>query len=406
MSTEQEDVITHNFKPEYVIDSFETLPTLFPGNHSENLLRGILAHGFEAPSTIQRQSIVPLASGVDCLIQAQSGRGKTASFVIGSALRVDPSIGKPQVIILEPVRELATQTFDVASSLLQFMGINIALHIGGVRKKEYKRSNPNCREFSEQVIIATPGRMLDLMSGRADMRPLIDKNSINTVVLDEADELLSMGFKDNIRDIVKQLDASLQVALFSATIPNDVLELTKCFMREASCQILIPEEKLTLDGIKQFYVDAQEEAYKEGALVEILQKLQIQQCVIFVNKKYTLDRLYDVLTEQSIKAVYIHGKMSHIEREESMLSFRAGEKVMVSTDLTARGIDVHQTSLVINYDIPDYETYIHRVGRTGRYGKKGVAITLTTDSSKTQLNDIIKRYNVAIDPLPGAMLGM
>merc|ERR1712241_1153782 len=237
-------------------------------------------------------------------------------------------------------------------------------------------------DAGQHIVVDTPGRVFDMIS-----RKVLRTNDIKQFVLDEADEMLSRGFKDQIYDVFRHLNQEIQVILLSATMPAEVLEVTTRFMRNP-ISILVKKEELTLEGIRQFYISVEREEWKLDTLCDLYETLTITQAVIFCNTR----RKVDWLTE----------KMDQKERDVIMREFRSGSsRVLITTDLLARGIDVQQVSLVINYDLPtNRENYIHRIGRGGRFGRKGVAINFVTDDDKRTLHDIEKFYNTRVDEMP------
>lgn len=358
----------------------------------EDILRGIYSYGFEVPSSIQQRAIKPLIDGKDLIAQAQSGTGKTATFTIGCLERVDMSIMKPQIIVLAPNRELAMQIFNVFKSLNDFYGVKGGLIMGGTDLKE------NFRMLDEglQYIVGTPGRVFDMLK-----RYAIVTDQIKTFVLDEADEMLSRGFKEQIYEIFQYLPKQSQICLFSATMPEMALELTTKFMNDP-LRILVDKENLTLEGIKQYYLGVEQENWKLATLYDLYEKLSISQSIIFVNSKRKADFLQTQLEENDYTVDCIHGDLTQKERNEIMTSFRNGNsRILITTDIIARGIDVQTVSIVINYDIPRYrEIYIHRIGRSGRFGRKGIAINFVTEREYNNLKDIQNFYQTEIVPLP------
>jgi len=359
-----------------------------------DLLRGIYGYGFEKPSSIQQRAIVPCIKGHDVIAQAQSGTGKTATFAISLLEQLDQKAHGVQSLVLAPTRELAQQIIKVVMALGDYMDWAKAhACIGGtnVRQEHSKlTSDP------PQVIVGTPGRVYDMMN-----RDAINPNTIRMFVLDEADEMLSRGFKDQIYDIFRLLPGDMQVVLLSATMPEEVLDVTKRFMRNP-ITILVKRDELTLEGIRQFYVNVEKEDWKLDTLCELYETLTITQAVIFVNTRRKVDWLTDRLRARDFIVSCMHGDMEQKERNVIMSEFRTGSsRVLITTDLLARGIDVQQVSLVINYDLPNQrETYIHRIGRSGRFGRKGVAINFVTNDDSRVLRDIEQYYQTRIEELP------
>ncbi|XP_008547801.1 eukaryotic initiation factor 4A-I [Microplitis demolitor] len=371
---------------EQVVESFDDM------NLKEELLRGIYAYGFEKPSAIQQRAIVPCVKGLDVIAQAQSGTGKTATFSISILQQIDTSLNECQALILAPTRELAQQIQKVVIALGDFMHAQCHACIGGTNVRE----DIHKLEQGVHVVVGTPGRVYDMISRRA-----LRTNNIKLFVLDEADEMLSRGFKDQIHDVFKLLPNEVQVILLSATMPADVLEVSKCFMRRP-ISILVKKEELTLEGIKQFYIFVEREDWKFETLCDLYDTLSITQAVIFCNTRRKVDWLTESMHNRDFTVSAMHGDMEQRDRDLIMRQFRTGSsRVLITTDLLARGIDVQQVSLVINYDLPsNRENYIHRIGRGGRFGRKGVAINFVTTDDKRTMSDIEQFYNTHIDEMP------
>lgn len=361
-------------------------------NLNDNLLRGIYGYGFENPSAIQTKAIPVLLSGKDIIAQASSGSGKTATFVIGSLNNIDHNNPKCQVIIVSPTRELAIQSHNVVNYLSKYLKTKTALCIGGTNIRE---SLPQLK--NAQIIIATPGRLINMLDKQE-----IDASAVKLLIVDEADEMLSQGFMWQLRDLITDfIPDSSQIALFSATFPEELKELTTKFMNEPM-EIYVKKEQLTLNGIRQFYVDVVLEEHKFSTLCDLYQSLTITQAIIYSHSKVRVQTLHEKLNAQNFPCSMIHSDLTQQERTEVMRSFRSGNtRILISTDLLARGIDVQQVSLVINYDLPrNKECYIHRIGRSGRFGRKGVAINLVTRDDARYLRDIEKFYETNIEELP------
>jgi len=380
--------------PDGVIDSnWEEICENFDDmNLKEELLRGIYAYGFEKPSAIQQRAIVPCIKGMDVIAQAQSGTGKTATFSIAILEKIDTSLRETQALILAPTRELAQQIQKVVMSLGDYMGAQCHACIGGTSVKEDMRK----LDHGQHIVVGTPGRVFDMIS-----RKVLRTADIKQFVLDEADEMLSRGFKDQIYDVFRHLNQEIQVILLSATMPAEVLEVTTRFMREP-VRILVKKEELTLEGIRQFYISVEREEWKLDTLCDLYETLTITQAVIFCNTRRKVDWLTEKMHQRDFTVSAMHGDMDQKERDVIMREFRSGSsRVLITTDLLARGIDVQQVSLVINYDLPtNRENYIHRIGRGGRFGRKGVAVNFVTDEDKRTLHDIEKFYNTRVDEMP------
>jgi len=359
---------------------------------SENLLRGIYAYGFEKPSAIQQRAILPCIRGHDVIAQAQSGTGKTATFSISILQKIDIKLNETQALVLAPTRELAQQIQKVVVALGDYMGANCHACIGGTDiKTDLAKLDSGCH-----VVVGTPGRVFDMIK-----RGALRTRNIKMFVLDEADEMLSRGFKDQIYDIFKTLLTEVQVVLLSATMPAEVLDVTTNFMRDP-VQILVKKEELTLEGIRQFYVNVDMEDWKLDTLCDLYETLTITQAVIFCNTRRKVDWLTEKMTERDFTVSAMHGDMDQKERDVIMREFRTGSsRVLITTDLLARGIDVQQVSLVINYDLPtNRENYIHRIGRGGRFGRKGVAINFMTSEDTRTMKDIEQFYNTEVEEMP------
>jgi len=358
----------------------------------ENLLRGVYAYGFEKPSIIQHKAVPILMTGKDVIAQAQSGTGKTGAFSIGSLNNVDEDLKETQIIILSPTRELADQSFKVITELSSYTKITSCKVIGGTRVQDCigdLRKAP-------QVIVGTPGRIIDML-----LKKHIFTQHIKTFIIDEADEMLSQGFQEMIHNIFNFIPKTTQVGLFSATFPEELIELSEKFM-DTPVKILVNKEALTLEGISQYYINVKNHNWKYDVLTDIYNTINITQCIIYINSKNRLSEIHTQLNSDNFPVGMIHGGMSTYDRELVMNQFRQGDiRILLSTDLLSRGIDIQQLSLVINYDLPiQKETYIHRIGRSGRYGRKGVAINLVTDRDIQDIQNIQSFYNTEIKVMP------
>lgn len=363
----------------------------------ETILRGIYGMGYEQPSTIQQRAIVPVFNGHDCICQSQSGTGKTAAFSTGVLERIDLSIRDPQAIVLSPTRELAKQTHSVLSSIASYMeGIKVHLLIGG-RGQPSNRTHAQMLGEGVHVVVGTPGRVLQMVADLGALRV----NALKMLVLDEADEMLSMGFQDQIYDLAKHLPEDVQMCLFSATMPEEALELTRKFMRNP-VKILVKREDVTLLGIEQFFINVEREEYKVGTLMDLYEQLTITQAVIFCNMKRKCDWIAEKLTENDFTVSVLHGEMDQQDRDLVAREFRSGtSRVLITTDVLARGFDCQQVNLVINYDLPrNRENYIHRIGRSGRFGRKGVAINFVTAADLRTMRDIESYYHTMWTEMP------
>jgi len=383
-----ENLMKQEFESNYeeVIDNFDNLSL------QEDLLRGIYAYGFEKPSAIQQRAIMPLVKGHDIIAQAQSGTGKTATFTIGILQRLDFSTPDCQALILAPTRELAQQIQKVVVALGDYLTAKCHACIGGTRVSDDIGKLRN----GVHIVVGTPGRVYDMLC-RNVLRP----DRIKLFILDEADEMLSRGFKDQIYDIFQLLPSRVQVGLFSATMPQEALEITERFMRDP-VRILVKRDELTLEGIKQFYISVDREDWKFDTLCDLYDTLNITQAVIFCNTRRKVDFLTDKMRSKEFTVSSTHGDVGQKERDIILNEFRTGSsRVLITTDLLARGIDVQQVSLVINYDLPrNLENYIHRIGRSGRFGRKGVAINFVTHEDLRSLRELEQFYNTQIEEMP------
>ena len=371
------------------IEKFEDLEI------DESIIRGVFSYGFEKPSPIQKKAILPFLSGRDVIAQAQSGTGKTATFTLGVLGRINVSENKTQALVLAHTRELALQINNVFRQIGSYMDIVFNLCIKGVPVGDNIAAL--CKKPRKpHIVIGTPGRVLDMINKRA-----LQVQTLKMVVIDEADEMLSVGFVDQIYNIMRVMPKDTQVGLFSATMPTGFFDITSKFMNNP-VKILVKADQLTLEGIKQFYIDVQKNSYKFETLCDLYSLLTISQSMIYCNNKKVVDDLTYRMKEANFSVSYIHGNMTPQEREETMSAFRSGKtRVLISTDLLSRGIDVQQVSIVINYDVPsNIESYLHRIGRSGRFGRKGVAINFATHYDVEKIKKIEAYYETHIEEMP------
>ena len=368
------------------INSFDEL------NIPDKLLRGIYSHGFEIPSAIQQKAIKPILNNKDLIAQSQSGTGKTATFLIGAMAKINLEINQPQVIVICPNRELASQINYNFESLNTFLKIKGALIMGGTAVED----NFKLLDSGAQFIIGTPGRIYDMMK-----RYVLKTNKLNTFIMDEADEMLSKGFKEQVYEIFQFIPNNCSTCIFSATMPEEALEITDKFMNNP-LKLLVKQEMVTLEGIKQFYLGVEQENWKVATLYDLYERLKIRQTIIFVNSKRKADFLKEQLENEHFIVSIIHANMTQTQRDKTMKSFRTGSsRILIATDVISRGIDIQQVQVVINFDIPrNVETYIHRIGRSGRYGRKGIAINFVTEQEFEKLDKIQTFYSTEIQPLP------
>jgi len=354
-----------------------------------DLLRGIYAYGFEKPSDIQSLACVHMINGRDILAQAQSGTGKTGAFTIGALARIDPKLST-QVIILSPTRELALQTTEVVVNLSTMMNLHIKTLIGGAYVDIYElKNNP------PHIIVGTPGRINEMIYKKA-----ISVTSVKMVILDEADELFSFGFKEQILDILTKF-TDAQIAFFSATIPENILSTVLSFLKDP-IQIKVTPEKLVLDGISQYYVPINDDKQKFLTLKDLFGRFTLYQTIIYCNSVERVVELYNAMKTEGYPVCCIHSNMEKHERTDTYNEFKSGRfRVLISSNVTARGIDIQQVSIVINFDLPkDPHIYLHRIGRSGRWGRKGIGINFITKYDINTIKTIESHYNIDIEELP------
>jgi translation initiation factor 4A len=361
---------------------------------NEDLSRGIYRFGFEKPTPIQEKAIPPIIEGRDIVAQGQSGTGKTGSFTIGALQKVDISSKTTQVLIIAPTFELVKQISSVVSALSSAMdGLVVKTLVGGTSVSD---DNADLRNNCPHVVVGTAGRVYDMIRRRSLLT-----DSIKIFVLDEADEMLSKGFKEQMYDIFKYLNDNVQVALFSATMPDEILTLSDKFLRDP-VKIVMKTEELTLDCIQQYYVALNDDNSKYESLKDLFSFLQVSQCIIYVSTVKRVEDLYRTMISDGFPVCCIHSAMDKAERDKSLQSFRKGTfRVLISSGITARGIDVQQVSTVINFDMTrSYETYLHAIGRSGRFGRKGMAINFITKQDVDFMRRLEKHYNTKINELP------
>ena len=361
---------------------------------SEEIMRGIYGYGFDSPSLIQRKALLTIFDKKDIIAQAQSGTGKTGVFTIGVLQKVNTEINKTQAMILAPTRELAKQIYDVITSIGSMVkNIRFHLLIGGTSTDEDAHQ---LKTIMPHIIVGCPGRVYDMMR-----RNHIISKDINLLVLDEADEMLSVGFKDQIYNIFQYLSADIQVGLFSATMPNELQSLTDKFMRNP-VRILVKSEMLTLEGIKQYYVALNDDTQKYATLKDIFNIISMSQCIIYCNSIKRVMDLTDAMINDGFPVCCIHSNMDKMKRDEAYTDFKAGKhRVLISSNVTSRGIDVQQVRTVLNFDLPKcIFNYLHRIGRSGRWGRKGTAINFVTRWDIKTMKDIERHYHTIVEELP------
>ena len=353
----------------------------------ERILRAVREMGFEKLTPIQEQASPYLLNGDDIIGQAQTGTGKTAAFGIPALQKIDPELRKLQTIVLCPTRELAIQAAEELRKIAKYMqGIKVLAIYGG---QEIGKQISGLKGV--QIIVGTPGRVMDHMR-----RHTIKLEHVNMVVLDEADEMLNMGFREDMELILGQIPNEHQTALFSATMPKPILEITGQFQKDARL-IKIAAKELTIPLVSQRYYKVRNQD-KEAACIRLLEYYQPGLCLIFCNTKIKVDELAEVLKKAGFRAEGLHGDMSQHQRDVAMRRFRnGGTNILIATDVAARGIDVENVEVVINYDIPqDIEYYVHRIGRTGRAGKTGRSFTLAAGRELYRIREIERLCNTTI----------
>ena len=360
----------------------------------KDLLRGIYAHGFEKPSPIQSKAIYPIIKGLDIIAQAQSGTGKTGSFTIGALSRINVSENSNQVLIMVPTHELAHQITSVIHSLAATItDLRVKTIVGGSSidddAEEMRKSPPH-------IIVGCPGRVYDMIRRRH-----VSAGKLKLVILDEADEMLSSGFKEQVYNVFKYLNKNVQIALFSATLPSNIFQITNKFMRNP-VKICVKAESLTLEGIKQYFIAVNDDREKYITLKDLYQHITVAQCIIYANSVKRVNDLYEAMKEDGFPVVCLHSNMERSERERIFKEFRTGSaRVLISSNVTSRGIDIQQVSVVINFDLPrDIHNYLHRIGRSGRWGRKGTGINFITRRDVPKMKEIEQYYSTQIEELP------
>ena len=364
-----------------------------------NILRGIFAYGFEKPSPIQKKGLIPMVQPGckgkrrDILAQAQSGTGKTACFGVGALQIIDSKKDETQVLILAPTHELASQIKNVIADIGRFEEVKVQLLVGGTSVDSDRSKLDN---ETPQIVVGTPGRVHDMIR-----RKYLKTDKMELIVIDEADEMLSQGFKEQIYKIFQYMNNNIQIGLFSATVPEALEQLSGKFMRNP-IKILVKAEQLTLQGIAQYYIRLDNDEQKYSCIKDLFEGLTISQAIIYCNSTRRVDDLEEAMVQDEFPVKKIHGKMEESERKDVHNDFKAGGcRVLVTSDLFARGIDIQQVSVVINFDVPKSEhTYLHRIGRSGRWGRKGIAINFVTRHDGGRLKEFEQFYSTEIKEMP------
>ena len=363
-------------------------------NIDERILRAIEDMGFEETSPIQTQAIPAVCEGIDVVGQAQTGTGKTAAYTIPMLMKIDPQIKKPQAIVLCPTRELAVQVAEEIRKLAKYMSdIKVLPVYGG---QEIVRQIKSLKT-GVQIIVGTPGRVMDHMR-----RKTVQFDNINMVILDEADEMLDMGFREDMETILTETPEDRQTVMFSATMPKAIMDIARNFQKDARI-IKVVRKELTVSNIEQFYYEVRPKN-KTEVLCRLIDIYNPRLSVVFCNTKRQVDELISELKGRGYFADGIHGDMKQQQRDRVMDDFRSGKvDILIATDVAARGIDVDDVDMVFNYDIPqDEEYYVHRIGRTGRAGRSGMALSFISGKEVYKLKDI-ERYcktKILAKPVP------
>lgn len=363
-------------------------------NIDERILRVIEDMGFEETSPIQTQAIPAVCEGIDVVGQAQTGTGKTAAYTIPMLMKIDPQIKKPQAIVLCPTRELAVQVAEEIRKLAKYMSdIKVLPVYGG---QEIVRQIKSLKT-GVQIIVGTPGRVMDHMR-----RKTVKFDNINMVILDEADEMLDMGFREDMETILTETPEDRQTVMFSATMPKAIMDIARNFQKDARI-IKVVRKELTVSNIEQFYYEVRPKN-KTEVLCRLIDIYNPRLSVVFCNTKRQVDELISELKGRGYFADGIHGDMKQQQRDRVMDDFRSGKvDILIATDVAARGIDVDDVDMVFNYDIPqDEEYYVHRIGRTGRAGRSGMALSFISGKEVYKLKDI-ERYcktKILAKPVP------
>jgi ATP-dependent RNA helicase DeaD len=354
---------------------------------SKEMLAALAHLGYERPTPIQEQAIPALLEGRDVTGQAQTGTGKTAAFGLPMLMYVDPERPEVQALVMTPTRELCIQVTQALRAYGEPRGVDVVAIFGGAPIREQASRLGR----GAQVVVGTVGRVLDMIN-----RHHLYLDATRYVVLDEADEMLDLGFLEDVETILRRCPAGRQTALFSATIPPEIRRLAENFMFDP-VEIKVKAATLTIDTVEQFHVEAGERE-KQEALVRVLREERPKQAIVFARTKIGVDRLARRLNDAGVRVKALHGDMSQGQRDGVMLAFKGGrERLLIATDVAARGLDITGVSHVVNYDIPNSpDIYVHRIGRTGRAGEAGRAITIITPKQRRELEAIERHANTEI----------
>lgn len=361
---------------------------------SQELIKGVYLHGFTQPTPIQIKGINSITTGKDCILQSQSGTGKTATYLLGVMNRLDATETGCQGVIITPTRELADQVYAVAINLAKYTNFKITKCVGGTNVYQNRDELKNAT-----LVIGTIGRLSHMINENK-----INSHKVKFVVLDEADDLLANGVNDKLQFILDKIPCGVQIVLISATMSNNVFSISKIFMHDP-IKILLKNNEVIIDLITQFYIDVETEESKFDTLLDLYNLVSAAQTIIFCNTIRKVEWLEQQLKLNNFTITTIHSNMNQSERDNIVKEFRDGNtRLLLTTDLLSRGIDIPQVNMVINYDLPaNKETYVHRIGRCGRFDKKGVAITLVKSTDPCDIktfNRMKHYYNMDIKEMP------
>ena len=364
------------------------MPTFAELGLSESTLQSLTHLGYERPTPIQEQTIPQLLDGLDVIGQAQTGTGKTAAFGLPMVDYIDPEDPNVQAIVLTPTRELCIQVTQALRAYGAGRGVDVVAIFGGAPIRE----QASRLGHGAQVVVGTVGRVLDMIN-----RHHLILDSARYVILDEADEMLDLGFLEDVETILRRCPMGRQTALFSATVPPEIRRLADTFMHDP-VEIKVRAATLTIDTVEQFYLEVGDRE-KPDALTRVLREEQPRQAIVFARTKIGVDRLARRLGDSGVRVKALHGDMSQGQRDGVMIAFKSGrERLLVATDVAARGLDLTGVSHVINYDIPNSpDIYVHRIGRTGRAGESGRAVTLITPKQRGELEAIERNAKIELD---------
>jgi len=357
----------------------------------DELLKGIYSYGMQKPSNIQQRGIIPCIQGHDFIAEAQTSTGKTTTFCISALQRVDIKDPNCQVLILAPTKKLAYQTHEVLNDLGDNMEIKSHACIGGTAVSK----DIQILQDGVQIVVDTPSCVTDMIERKA-----LSLEKLQTVVLDEADNMLSLGFKDQIYDIFRHLPSKVQVCLFSATMPDEIVNLIKRYMSKP-VRIVVEKEALTLEGLSHYYVMVEEEEWKLDTLNDLYETLGVIQAVIYCNTRQKAEWLQDKMTSRGLTVSCMHGEMDMSKRQKIIKDFRSGSpRVLITSEVLERGTDIQKTIVVINFALPSLENYINRVGVSDRFGRTAAAITFVSGEDLRPLREIEKFYKIEIKEMP------